>query len=369
MKINNNIKIMKKYFAIAALAALALASCGKNDVPETTGNAISFNTYSATATRANGSFVSGTDFSSVAAADQIIGVYAWNTGATAWADYTMTKPNFFSADNGVAVTLQGNGGTASATYDPVRYWPTDKANNKLTFFAYYPHTSKASGLTVNDDAAAIPTFEFTVQDAAADQVDFMVADPVADQTYDSNTADKGTVPFVFKHKLTQVKVYVKLSAEYAGATVKLDSLAFSGLKNKGTYTYDATAAISNWSATSGDASYTVFNNAAGAALSTTEQQAGPTALSATGDNAYIMLLLPQELTNAKYSIKYSVDYGDGNVVVNRFKDQALKTDTVADWAPNKNVKYTFSIGFKEIKFTATAGAWEDGGTQPIDINN
>ena len=42
--------------------------------------------------------------------------------------------------NNVEVTYAGGGKADETkyTYSPLRYWPNDEANNKLSFFAYYP---------------------------------------------------------------------------------------------------------------------------------------------------------------------------------------------------------------------------------------
>jgi hypothetical protein len=50
---------MKKFFLIAAAAAMVLSSCSKNEVSENTSesNLIGFSTYTGRATKADGSFV------------------------------------------------------------------------------------------------------------------------------------------------------------------------------------------------------------------------------------------------------------------------------------------------------------------------
>ena len=55
---------------------------------------------------------------------------------------------------------------------------------------------------------------------------------------------------------------------------------------------------------------------------------------------------------------YSVTVGSDDPVVNT-AEVDLKTTEVATWAQNMNILYTFTVGLKPIKFTATVVPWED----------
>jgi hypothetical protein len=351
---NKQQKIMKKYFVIAAAAALVLGACSKNIIDETsTGNVIGFSTYSPTPTKAGGSFVTGTNFLGVNADDQLIGVYAYNTGSATYADATHT-PNFMTD---VKVKLLNNGGTASSSYTPVRYWPTDEANNKLTFFAYYPNLTgnnitKTVGIGLVD-------FSFSIPDTKPiNDIDFMVADAVIDQVYSSNT---GVVPFVFRHQLTQVNFFVNTDNTDANTTIKIKTVKVLQIKTSGklTSTYSS-GTTTEWGTLGGKTDFIIYNVAAGAALSTAAQQIGETADSyycGTEVNAYRYLMIPQEIgDDVKVEIVYDV-ITDGVTTTNTFTGDAAKklntAGSITAWGKNQKINYTITVGLKPIEFTAT----------------
>ena len=357
---NKKQKIMKKYFVIAAAAALVLGACSKNIIDVTsTGNVIGFSTYSPTPTKAGGSFVTGTNFNGVNADDQLIGVYAYNTGSATYADATHT-PNFMSD---VKVKLLANGDSPSTEYSPIRYWPTDEANNKLTFFAYYPNL--AGNNITKTAGTGLVDFSFSIPDTKPiNDIDFMVADAVVDQVYTTNS---GTVPFVFRHQLTQVNFFVNTDNTDANTTVKIKTVKVLQIKTSGdlasTYSAGTTTAWSNLGA---KIDFTIYNTAAGDTLKTTAKHIGETADSyycGAEADAYRYLMIPQEIgDDVKVEIVYDVITGDVTTT-NTFTGDTAKllntADSITAWGKNQKINYTFTVGLKPIKFTATV---EEGWT-------
>ena len=351
---------MKKYFVIAAAAALVLGACSKNIIDVTsTGNVIGFSTYSPTPTKAGGSFVTGTNFNGVNADDQLIGVYAYNTGSATYADATHT-PNFMSD---VKVKLLANGDSPSTEYSPIRYWPTDEANNKLTFFAYYPNL--AGNNITKTAGTGLVDFSFTIPNTyATDDIDFMVADAVVDQVYSSNT---GVVPFVFRHQLTQVNFLVKTDNTDANTTINIKSIKVKQIRTKGdlTSTYSAGTAT-GWDNRTSPTDFTIYSGSQ--ALTTTAQQIAQTNTGyfcGTADNAYSYLMIPQILgDDIVVEIEYDV-VTDGVTTTNKFVgDNAKKLNsvtgtTITAWNKNQKINYTFVVGLKPIEFTASVTDWAD----------
>ena len=348
---------MKKVLIFAAAAALVLAGCAKNEVVSTVGAneeiPIGFGSYAGrTLTKATTDSYVGPGTATFTATNQHIGVYAYVGTATA--------STFM---NNVDVELLGNGATASTSYTPIRYWPKEAVPaNAIDFIAYYPYggtgiTGAGIGNTTENDHYG--TLGFTVQDAIADQVDFMYADPVEDQYYSTNG---GVVPFVFHHALTRVLFQVKAADTYTGTTIKVKSLSIDNIKKTGTLTLGATA---TWGTTPTGAQTYSFPDISSHALTTTAYpEEDPSASPAVyADASYVFLLMPQSIADAAMlRIQYEItDDGTGVVTTNNANVQ-LNTITdgstpIATWSINQNVVYTITIGLKPIQFTGTVTNW------------
>ncbi len=130
--------------------------------------------------------------------DDEIGVFAYysQNGEKSIEDLT---PNFMYNQ---LTSYQQVGDKFAWVYSPVKYWPNN-TNDKLQFFAYYPHYTSSSD---EDDVeielsssstTGYPTINFTQAEDIGKQVDFMTAqtDPLA---------KCDVVPLPFEHQLTQV---------------------------------------------------------------------------------------------------------------------------------------------------------------------
>lgn len=348
---------MKKFMIFAATAALVLAGCAKNEVTSTVREdvPIGFGSYAGRAiTKATTDSYVGPGAATFTATNQHIGVYAYVGDATA--------STFM---NNVDVTLATNGTEASTNYSPIRYWPKQEvAANAIDFIAYYPYGGTGitgAGIGNTTENTHYGTLGFTVQDAIADQVDFMYADPVEDQYYSTNS---GVVPFVFHHALTRVLFQVKAAATYTGTTIKVKSLSINNIKKTGTLTLGATA---TWGTTPTGAQTYNFPDISSHALTTTaypeeDYSSDPKVYA---DAGYVFLLMPQDIVDAAtLSIQYEItDDGTGVVTTNNASVQ-LNTITdgsspIATWSINQNVVYTITIGLNPIQFTGSVTPWAD----------
>ncbi len=181
---------MKKIYSLIASVVLAASftACTQNDMVETSGpdasatsfeNAIQFGTYMGKnqSTRAAGSNQGGkggaitTDGTGstnalqdtkTGSATQGFGVYAFNTGTTAWSTWSETpanwKPNFMHNEH---VYWDGS---SKFIYDDIKYWPNGNSAAsaddqgatgnaaKLSFFAYAPYVNDGATIDgVNED--------------------------------------------------------------------------------------------------------------------------------------------------------------------------------------------------------------------------
>ncbi|MBR6465962.1 MAG: fimbrillin family protein [Bacteroidales bacterium] len=347
---------MKKMFLLAAAALVAFASCSKSDVEKAAETkAIGFNGYTGRAvTKANASLIDkGT--TELLSGSKFV-VYAYNTGSAAWAK---SVSDVFM--NGVTVTYAGGGKTdpTKYTYTPLRYWPNDEANNKLTFFAYYPQGGTGITAPTNGWGA----YSFTAQTDPKNMVDFCLSEVAANQVYSStNSGTDGVVNMKFYHTLTMVKFQVKTDADYAtdGTTITLKSISLAGVKTTGTLTPDNTTAA--WSAQAGATALDVCT--ADKTLSTSAIFV-PTGTEK--NDAYLMV--PQTLgDDVIATIVYEVKTGSDAAVTNTATVQLNTDATVKAWDMNKNIVYTFVVGLKPIKFTAEVADWAAKQDVSFDVN-
>ena len=342
---------MKKFFLLAAAAVMVFASCSKNDQPEQKEAAIAFSSYTGRAiSKADGSFI-GKE-STELPKNSKFAVWAYNTGSSAWAG---TVSNVFM--NNVEVTYAGEGKTdpSKYTYSPLRYWPNDEANNKLSFFAYYP----ASGTGIIAPTNGWGAYTFTAQTTPATMVDFLFSEVAADQTYTATNSNKpGVVNMKFHHALSMVKFKVNADKEYANTTIKLVSIKVAGVKTAGTFTPQTASPYGAWT---GQTTAADFNVYAGTPKTlTTTAEFLPTGTEAT--DAYLMV--PQDLgADVIATITYSVKTdGDAevtniaNVVLNTAKDK--NNVAINKWKMNQNTVYTFTVGLKPIEFIAEVSDWD-----------
>jgi hypothetical protein len=137
----------KKFYLIAASAAMLFAACSSDDattsapVAQNAPEAVAFDTYVPNATRSGQTDVmTTTQLQTVG-----FGVFAYQTDNTSYS--SSAKPNFMYNQK---VTY----GASAWTYSPLKYWPNETKNDnnsatsittneidKLTFFAYAPYVT------------------------------------------------------------------------------------------------------------------------------------------------------------------------------------------------------------------------------------
>ena len=377
----------------AAVAALTLASCAKIDTNITNREldepaAIGFTTYAPkTLTKADANHYSP---STTLIADSQFKVYAWsNAYAT---DFTGTGTQFM---NWYTVTYKSGGntdGTSNVYPEGYRYWPSGDNPNKLSFYAYYP--SDAGTIT---PPSGLGNFTFTAESTAAAQVDFMVADVVADRLYETHG---GTVALSFKHQLTKVQIKFKTTDAVIADTktnVVITGVTLKNIKSTGTLNasyiqhdahgrYPGEAEYSAedtplaygtktaWTATSNPQDYAVYYPTT--ALTASASDVAP---------ANVFLMVPQTMLandeSGAQAIEVSWDVKTYNTPENAtangaegllstvsntktlYLDDCKSADNgnVAaniDWAKNNNVVYTITVGPQPILFTATVTDWD-----------
>lgn len=357
---------MKKILFIAATAALALvAGCAKieNHAPNgSTQHAIGFSNYTPRMlTKADAdNYVAPTVATLIP--DAQFKVWSWLTAnGTAFNGTNGTQ--FFSNWYTVIYKSGGNSnGTANDyTTDGLRYWPTGATPNWLSFYAYYPSNKTTS---ITSAPSGFGAFSFTAQDAAANQVDFMVSDVAKDYIYGTaagtnpNIAVNGTVPLTFRHMLT--KVVFEFKKTNIDAVVTVTGASLSGIKNTGTlttaYSSSETGNITHtWGSQAGTQGYTVAVPTS--ALTTTAASSGAVAND-------VFLMVPQTIAadTQKLTVTWTVKSGSDATITNTktidLYDILTSADAHINWDKNSQVRYTITIGPKPIYFTATVADWD-----------
>lgn len=405
---------MKKTLILAAVAALALSACSKNEIIETINKvpeevAIGFSNYTPkTLSKANGSYVSGATL----VVDSTFAVYAWHTADTTTflaANASSVAPDFM---NPAVVTWKDDKTDGDGnTYTPLRYWPSGDNPNLLSFYAYYPYG--ANGLPEpNFSADNIGVYAFTAQSTPAKMVDFLVADMVNDQYYGRTNLSptyKGSVSFTFRHMLTKVQFRFKTTDDIDALTkVNVTEIKLNNVRTTGnltaTYAQNASPAVNapgktttTWDTPATPATYDIFVN--GVDISSTNMLKLSTSVSTVTDGD-IFLMIPQETvakggTNPQnlvitwdvvtYDTAANAGTNDGttgvvskttnvktlyldDVVLNTAEDGTGTNVAENDWDKNESIIYTVTIGPKPIWFTGTVGAWADTVYGNVDVN-
>ena len=400
-KQNKQIKkqnIMKKYMIVAAAAALCLASCAKveNYTVNTKEDAvIGFTTYSPKS-------ISKASSANYAASTNLIhgaqfAVYGWsNPNETPFAGTGTQFMNWYTVTYQKDDANNKNGSTVGSDNlypDGYRYWPSGDTPDKLSFYAYYP--SNAASGTFTSVPTGFGAFGFTAATAAADMVDFMVADVVKDQVYETYN---GTVPLTFRHMLTKVqfrfkhdsdldnKTKITLLDAKLGNILKTGTLTTSYIANPGENETNVSAI---WSGQSTTQAYEIFVNGVNIEENGSTQELTASAFPANEVPGDTFLMVPQNMVTPAYNdnvlsnspqyltIKWKVETfatseKTGTALSSTVNTKTLYFDTDLkttdgsttpsalnlDWAKNNSIVYTITIGPKKILFTGSAAAWD-----------
>lgn len=127
---------------------------------------------------------------------------------------------------GVKYSKSGDGyGTDAGTF----FWPADDSN--LHFYAYAPAKPGKEGYTFDITSTTQKMENFSPNDAAADQQDFVYAFAKGNKT---GNADDG-IAIDFKHALSEITISAKNTN--TAYTIEVSGVKLGGIKNKGTFTF------------------------------------------------------------------------------------------------------------------------------------
>ena len=271
---------MKKFYFLAAMASVALASCVNEESVDyglqESNKAIVFNSpvVSGMSRAVAGEQPVGGKYS----IDENFRVYAcWSNG-----DYDATKSTWTVAggdlymDN-VEVTYDQivNGWSSDAVNGgQIYYWPK---TGKLTFAAYSP--ADVNNFTPTYDKTGLKVNAFTVAGNVADQYDFMFSDRSYNRTESENelTPDANHtggsyegVDILFHHALSSIQFVAKTDKAYGNTKINITGIEIQNAYEKANFAEGMTDAAgvqpkgtAAWSDWSSEKNYTIYNNATG----------------------------------------------------------------------------------------------------------
>jgi len=404
---------MKKILVFAAIAATVLASCSKTEVVHkstTQGDAVGFGVYVPQTKAGAAGQTTTTSIQRSEAAGGGFGVFAYYTDD---ANYSASaKPNFMY-NQGVFYNASKWG------YTPVKYWPNEYGGDahsasadKLSFFAYAPYVSSAtgtSGITAfapANNAAGDPTITYVIDPTPSTAVDLCWAVKASDglpwlnQTKQSTS---GTVAFLFKHALARFNVNVRGFFDAVRAsngeisTNDIDSntkITIEKIEIKGTFAPSGTLNLNNteankalWTpATAAETTLTIPNGDIATSLKATVNGEtsfpGITGVTKTNvnvftgaaptkaDATYYTFIPTTTSTTLNVKITYYVTTQDNKLEneISCVKNVIDKDITFADgFACGLNYNLNIVLGMTTVKLEATVSDWADPSNVDIDL--
>ena len=246
---------------------------------------------------------------------------------------------------GVKYSKSGDG---YGTDDGKFFWPADDSN--LHFYAYAPAKPGKEGYTFDITSTTQKMENFSPNDAAADQQDFVYAFAKGNKT---GNADDG-IAIDFKHALSEITISAKNTN--TAYTIEVSGVKLGGIKNKGTFTfpsYNGDGTDASWTQDSQTGSYT------------TEWESDAVELSSDvkdfKDQGNVpFMLIPQSLISANkaadgayIALKVKITTKGGQVIYGADGESWAYVAIDTDWQMGKRYNYT-------LDFSNGAGQDADG---------
>lgn len=362
---------MKKVLFFAA-AAIMMVGCSKDQVvsemPQD--NAINFGMYFGRDAQSRAAIMNTADLE-----NQSFGVFAYYTDNSDYTEGTST-PNFMFNQ-----FVEHDG--SAWIYSPLKYWPNE-ATDKLTFFAYAPHTTESNGniaLAAGFDnaSASAPSITYTLDDVQSTHVDLLWATPVENKTKQTTTEK---VHFVFKHALSRigfksVAVIDESSNDANGdiddgahsnpldgnTEITLKSIKLTGNFYQGGKLNLATGAWSDHVA----AASTEYN---WATADFVNDDVTTTKAVVLNDDKYLTVLPHASSQQIQIEVVYTVKTTDASLAGGYSEVTNTIVSDPFDFIFQKGYAYNFvlHVGLTSVKFSAEAADWDELGEEDIVVN-
>ncbi len=359
----------------AAVTAVALSSCSKNEVVTSAldGHAIGFTNYIGTSSKA-----SDTSTTTVNTDNSSMGVYAAFEATDANA---AAYPNFM-------YNQEVKYASTGWTYSPIKYWPS---TGLLDFWAYWPYSSNATTADATTASTGPAAVSFTQNDVLASMVDLIYA-TTADQTYDSSDPK---VDFEFQHALSRIAFVARPDATLATTSadystfITVTKVVVTPKTNKvisnGTLTFAETTATMAVEATNptyhatawtlglvSDASVNLWDSNV-ADYSVTAAQSDTTVNIPLGDSDDYIYIIPQQLTGGDFTVEvtYTMTTYSAATAVSSTVENQVKTATIPYKTYKQGYSYTYPlvISLNAIEFDAptVSTTWGSGVVADVSL--
>ena len=317
---------MKRFFICAAAAIVALASCSKTEVVNTSApEEIGFKAVTGVMTKAG--VQTTNEF------DQTIGVLAYNT-----TDLTEYFENAQFEKTTVVVTTEdpetGDPLTESVTTwngTTAKYWPID---SELDFVVYSPYQANDVAVT---NTANSKKLEVTVATNATTSLEAQTDYMYGAEYYANHDKTEASVPVNFKHALSLITV------NFTGnANVKIVSAVLDDTAQDGTYTVQYFPVVDpaiTWEPGNADNDLTLK----------------PTAATALSDDAITTEYMVVPTAASSITITYNIGGMTGG-------NLTKEIDLTETWTAGTHYTYNVNIGANEIKFSTSVTDWGTGAT-------
>ena len=219
------------------------------------------------------------------------------------------------------------------------YWPK---KGSLTFMAYSPESAK---IRITKDGVEVTGWATNGSDK---RIDIMVADIVKDKSANGTSYGMVGVPIVFKHILSKVAVTAFIEKEETGKTISLNRIIFRNVYGEADFNG------SEWT-NRGDV-HDVDNTLT-----------NPITLNIKKQNIIeTMLLIPQNLSNVKMEIHYTIN--DNGATKHEHVTISLNKHGAA-WERGKCTEYQIIFGTSDhpIDFGGSVSDWTGYGNTDIVI--
>ena len=341
---------MKKFLAIAAVVAVALTSCVKNEMA-TIEREITFKDFTLSS---KALIHPGATAEEAFPTNLTFGAYALYHGTYEGIDTeNATTQDQILVNNG-EVSYKGS----YWGYTTTQYWPTDK-NDKLDFYAYYPYDTTVASWDRYNNCVKLTGAELGTK--LNDQKDWMVATPALEKNYDNA---KDGVGIVFKH-ISSMLVFKAIDKTPDARYQDLVTVNAISVKQAG---YKGNYIENKWSSVDGRADVVVYNNDAGVAVPTTA------AVDVTTATSNALIVVPEYVQNAtQFVVRYSIAESADHVIAAKQGSVTINVkDLTTKWEAGN--KYVYTINFDlvngineqlhEITFVPTVEPWNEvaGGT-------
>lgn len=328
--------------------ALLLAGCSREADPTPEGTPLGFSTNFDIDSRAT----AATDIDNM-------GIFAYYTGQSAFGTGEDFTPDFMF--NQLATRTSSVWG-----YTPLKYWPNTEGD-KLTFFAYSPHSDNYTSIQVvseNSDTG-LPCIEFTAPGNITLQTDLLVGEA---KNVSRTSSDGGAVRFEMHHTLTRIRFSARTVKDHGNY---LKTMAITSVSLKGAVS-TATAPVAwtgfGWTiadnAPTTDYYLTIGTGLLDVAL--TDSYTTITDLA----GGYDLMLIPQKTDDLLIEVTMLVT---PNVGEPYSKSVALPLKGLAVWEVSKTINYQVTLDWSSIsELSAHTTGWGDyydpdsGGHQTIE---